>query len=141
MGLPSRRRNLVVWSQSARPVARRAVPPKKRRRRTRRWLRTGTLLTVVGLRPFAHAAAARWRRLLAAAVLTVIVVVVGGGPGGVIILLLVAAPFVLAGPRKDRIRRSELERELGVYAHPVQRRLAVQAMDLHDHAFPVAGRY
>ena len=141
MGWRSRRRNLVVWSQSGCPADGRAATTIRPTRRIRRWLRTGTLLIVVGLLSLAHAVGARWRRLLAAAALTVVVVMVGGGLGGVIVLFLVAAPFVLASPKRDRLRRSELERELGVYAHPAQRRLAVQAMDLHDHGFPVTGRY
>jgi hypothetical protein len=39
------------------------------------------------------------------------------------------------------MRRSELERELAVFSHPAQRRLAIQAMAAHDHRFPVTGRY
>jgi hypothetical protein len=64
-----------------------------------------------------------------------------GGLGGVVLLFLASAPFVLASPKADRMRRSELERELGVYSHPAQRRLAIQAMDLHYYRFPGAGRY
>ena len=41
------------------------APPFTRRRRIRRWIRTGALLTVVGLRPLARAVRARWRPLLA----------------------------------------------------------------------------
>jgi hypothetical protein len=59
-----------------------------------------------------------------------------GGP-----VCLAFAPLVPARAKTDRMRRSELERELGVYSHPAQRRLAIQAMAAHDHRFPVTGRY
>jgi hypothetical protein len=39
------------------------------------------------------------------------------------------------------MRRLEVELELGVYSHPAQRRLAIQAMAAHDKRFPVTGRY
>ena len=64
-----------------------------------------------------------------------------GGLGGVILLFLVSASLVPARPKADRMRRADLERELGVYSHPAQRRLAIQAMDLHYHRIPGAGRY
>jgi hypothetical protein len=59
---------------------------------------------------------------------------------GVCLLFLVSAPFVAAKPRADRIRRSEVERELGVYSH-LAPRLAIRAMDLYDQRFPVTGRH
>ena len=71
MSLRSRRRNLIGWSQSAGSVGRYGAPPFTRRRPIRRWIRTGALLTVVGLRPLARAVRARWRPLLAGGVLTV----------------------------------------------------------------------
>ena len=141
MRLRSHRRNLVVWSQSASPVGRCEAPPFARTRQVRRWIRTGALLAVVGLMSLARAGRARWRLLLAGGVLTVVGVVLRGGLVGMVLLFLASAPFVLASPKADRARRSGLERELGVYSHPVQRRLAIQAMDLHDHRFPVSGRY
>jgi hypothetical protein len=91
--------------------------------------------------PLARAGRARWRLLLAAGVPTVVGVMLGGGLGGVILLFLASAPFVLARPKADRMRYAELERELGIYSHPAQRRLAVQALELHYHRFPGAGRY
>jgi hypothetical protein len=54
---------------------------------------------------------------------------------------LVPARAKPARAKTDRMRRSELERELGVYSHPAQRRLAIQAMAAHDQRFPVTGRY
>ena len=141
MRLLSHRRNLVVWSQSASSAGGRGARPLTRTMRVRRWIRTGALLTIVGLRPLARAGQARWRLLLAGVVLTVAGVVLHVGPGGVVLLFLASAPLVAARPKKGRVRRSELERELGVYSHPAQRRLAIQAMDLHDHRFPLAGRH
>ena len=135
------RRNLVLWSQSASSIGRYGAPPFTRTRRIRRWIRTGALLTVVRLMPLARAGRARWRLLLAGGVLTVLDVMLGGGLGGVILLFLASALFVLARPKAGRMRRAELERELGVYSHPAQRRLAIQAMDLNYCRFPGAGRY
>src|SRR4029077_6314524 len=141
----SHRRNLVVWSQSAGSVGRYGTPPPTRRRRIRRWIRTGALLTVVGLVPLARAVRARWRPLLAGGVLTVAGVMWRGGPGGMVLLpglwLLLSAPLIPASAKADRMRRPEVELELGVYSHPAQRRLAIQAMAAHDKRFPVTGRY
>jgi hypothetical protein len=141
MRLRAHRRNLVLWSQSASSIGRCGAPPFTRTRRIRRWIRVGALLTVVGLMPLARAGRTRWRLLLAGGLLTVVGVMLRGGLGGVILLFLASAPFVLARPKADRMRRAELERELGVYSHPAQRRFAIQAMDLHYHRFPGAGRY
>jgi hypothetical protein len=142
----SHRRNLVVWSQSAGSAGRYGAPPFTRRRRIRRWIRTGALLTVVGLMPLARAVRARWRPLLAGGgVLTAVGVIWLDGPGGMVLLpglwLLLTAPLNPASPEADRMRRREVERELGVYSHPAQRRLAIQAMAAHDKRFPVTGRY
>ena len=60
MRLRSHRRNLVVWSQSASSVDRSGAPPFIRTRRIRKWIRTGALLTIVGLMPLARAGRARW---------------------------------------------------------------------------------
>jgi hypothetical protein len=141
MRLRAHRRNLVLWSQSASSIGRDGAPPFTRTRRIRRWIRVGALLTVVSLMPLARAGRSRWRLLLAGGLLTVVGVMLRVGLGGVILLFLVSASFVPAHPKSDRMRRAELERELGVYSHPAQRRLAVQAMDLHYHRIPGAGRY
>ena len=142
MRLRSHRRNLVVWSQSAGSVGRYGAT---RRRRIRRWIRAGALLTVVGLMPLARAVRARWRPLLAGGVLTVAGVMWLDGPGGMVLLpglwLLLTAPLTPASPKADRMRRPEVELELGVYSHPAQRRLAIQTMAAHDKRFPVTGRY
>jgi len=145
MRLPSHRRNLVVWSQSVGSAGRYGAPPFTRTRRIHRWIRTGVLLTFVGLTPVARAVRGRWRPLLAGGVLTVAGVLLRGGPGGVLLLpglvFLAFALLVRASPKSDHMRRSELERELAVFSHPAQRRLAIQAMAAHDHRFPVTGRY
>ena len=141
MRLRAHRRNLVLWSQSASSIGRDGAPPFTRTRRIRRWIRVGALLTVVSLMPLARAGRSRWRLLLAGGLLTVVGVMLRVGLGGVILLFLVSASFVPAHPKSDRMRRAELERELGVYSHPAQRRLAIQAMDLHYHRIPGAGRY
>ena len=149
MRLGSHRRNRVVWSQSAGSAGGYGAPPFTRRGRIRRWIRTGALLTVAGLMPLARAVRARWRPLLAGVVLTVVGVMWLDGPGGMVLLpglwLLLSAPLIPASPTADRkadhMRRSELERELGVFSHPAQRRLAIQAMAAHDKRSPVTGRY
>jgi hypothetical protein len=140
MRLRSHRRNMVVWSQSASSVDRSGATPFTRTRRIRRWIRTGALLTIVGLMPLARAGRARWWLLLPVGVLTVVGVMLHAFVG-VVLLFLVSAPFVAARPRADRTRRSELEPDVGVYSHPAQLRRAIRAMDLHDHGFPVTGRY
>ena len=145
MWLRSHRRNLVVWSQSVGSADRMYVRRFARTRRIRRWIRTGAPLTVVGLRPLARAVRARWRPLLAGGVLTVVGVMWLDGPGGLVLLpglwLLLSAPLIPASAKADRMRRPEAELELGVYSHPAQRRLAIQAMAAHDKRFPVTGRY
>jgi hypothetical protein len=126
-------------------VGRYGAPPFTRRRRICRWIRTGALLTVVGLMPLARAVRARWRPLLAGGVLTVVGVLWLDGPGGMVLLpglwLLLSAPLIRASPEADRMRRPEVELELAVFSHPAQRRLAIQAMAAHDKRFPVTGRY
>ena len=141
MRLRAHRRNLVLWSQSASSIGRCGAPAFTRTRHIRRWIRTGALLAVVGLMPLARGGRTRWRLLLAGGVLTVVDVMLHGGLGGAILLFLASAPFVPGRPKADRVRQAELERELGIYSHPAQRRLAVEAMELQYHRFPGAGRY
>lgn len=136
MGLRPRRRNLVVWSQSAgsadRYGARRFTRP-TRTRRIRGLIRTGALLSVAGLMPLARAVRVRWRPLLAGAVLTVTGAILRGGPGGVILLpglmCLVSAPLIPARAKPDRTRSPELERELAAYSTPAQRRELEATLD------------
>jgi len=114
MRLRSHRRNLVVRSQSASSVGRYGTPPFTRTRRIHRWIRTGALLTVVGLMPLARAVRPRWRLLLAGGVLTVIGYMLHGWLSGAVILpgllFLAFAPLVPASPKADHMRRSELAR-------------------------------
>ena len=78
-------------------------------------------------------------------VLTLVGIIWLDGPGGLVLLpglwLLLSAPLIPASPKADRMRRPEVELELGIYSHPAQRRLAIQAMAAHDKRFPVTGRY
>jgi hypothetical protein len=165
MMLRRRRRDLVMWSQSARSVGRYGAPPRTRARRIRRWLRTGLLLTFVGLMALARAVWSRWRPLLAGAVLTAAGVMLRSGPGGMVLLpgliCLMSAPLMPGGARADRRRRAELERELAAYSTPAQRRdleatldqypddvtrelrdiLARQATAARGSRFPAVGRY
>ena len=142
MRLRAHRRNLVRWSPSAGSAGRYGVPKLARlalTRRIHRGIRTGALLMVIGLMRLARAVRLRWRPLLAGGVLTVI----GGmlrGAWGVIflpgLLFLLSVPLVPPRPTTDRVRRAELERGLGVFSHPAQRRLASQAIALYDKQFP-----
>lgn len=145
MWLRSHRRNLGVWSQFAGSADRMDARRFTRTRRIRRCIRTGALLAVVGLILLARGGRARWWLLLAGAVLTVVGFMLRGAASGMVFLpglaCLAFAPLVPARAKTDRMRRSELERELGVYSHPAQRRLAIQAMAAHDRRFPVTGRY
>jgi hypothetical protein len=77
--------------------------------------------------------------LLAGGVLTVAGVVAAVAWGLVLLpglLFLLSAVLVPARPKTDRARRAEVERELGVFSHPAQRRLASQAVALYDKRFP-----
>ena len=142
MRLRAHRRSLVVWSPSNRSADRYGTPRFTRLARTRRihrWIHTGALLMIIGVMRLARAARPRWRPLLVGGVLTgfgVVAAVVWGLvllPG---LLFLLSAAFVPARPKTDRVRRAELERGLGVFSHPAQRRMASQAVALNDKRFP-----
>jgi len=162
----SHRRGLVVWRQSADPAEGYGGPRSARLARTgpiRRCIRTGWLLAVIGLMRLAvHP---RWRAIVAGGVLTAVGVILRSGPGGLVLLpgllLLFYAPLILDSPYSDRKRRSKLERELGVYTTPAQRRdleatldrypdgvtyelrdiLAGRAMAIRNNGIPGARRY
>jgi hypothetical protein len=142
MRLRAHRRNLVVWSPSAGSAGRYGAPRLTRlarTRRIRRWIGTGALLMIIGVMRLARAARPRWRPLLAGGVLTVGGVVAAVVWGLVLLpglLFLVSAALIPARPKTDRARRAEPERELGVFSHPAQRRLASQAIALYDKRFP-----
>jgi len=162
MILRPHRRDLVVWRQSASPAGWHGAPRFTRARRIRRWIRTGVLLTLLGLTPLARAVRARWRILLPGVAFTVAGVLLRGGAGGVFLLpgllFLLSAPLIPASPDADR---AELERELAGYSTPAQRRdleamldqypdgdtgelreiLARQAMAGYGSPLPGGGRY
>jgi hypothetical protein len=138
MRLRAHRRNPVVSVGSA---GRYGAPKPTRIALTRihRGFRAGALLMVIGLMRLAHAVRLRWRPLLAGAVLTVVGGMLRGAWGVVFLpglLFLLFASLVPARPTTDPVRRVELERGLGVFSHPAQRRLASQAMALYDKQFP-----
>jgi hypothetical protein len=142
MRLRAHRGNLVVWSPSVGSADRYGALTLTRRTRTtriHRGIRTGALLVVIGLMRLARAIGPRWRPLLAGGVLTVVGVTLRGAWGAVLLpglLFLSFAPLVPARPKTDHMRRAELERELGVFSHPAQRRFASQAIALNDKRFP-----
>jgi hypothetical protein len=115
------RRDLVVWSSSARLADGHGAAQHRRHAgtgRIRRCIRIGALLLVIAVRP-------RWRPLLGAAVLAVIGVTQGSAVGGIVLipafLLLWHAVLIPADSDADRNRRSQLERELAAYSTPAQR--------------------
>ena len=142
MRLRPHRRNLVVWS-SRRGLRGHAGPDSgglpwftraARPRRIRSCIRTGALLTVIGLIRLARAVQADWR-LGAGVVLTVVGVMLRSNPVGVVmipgLLLLVVALLVPPSPKPARARRAELERELGAYSTPAERRDLEATLDLY----------
>jgi hypothetical protein len=129
MRLRARRRSLVIWSPSAGPDnSYGATRPTRftRTQRIRRLIRIAVLLTVVGLRP-------RWRPVLAGVVLTAAGVVLRNGTWGALVLpglwSLLYAALIPATPDADRIRRTDLARELAVYSTPAQRRDLESTLD------------
>jgi hypothetical protein len=128
MRLRPHRRNLVVWGPSISPVGRYGVPGFTRvahTRRIRRWIRTGGLLTVIGLIGLASGVRTRWRPLLAGVVLTVVSVMLRGGVGSVAFFpgawFLLVALLTPPSSKAARERRSALERELAAYSTRAQR--------------------
>ena len=122
MRMRADRRNLVMWSLSAGPAGRYDAPGLTRlarTRRIRRCIRTGTLLTVIGLMRLARGVRSRWRPLLAGVVLTMLGVMLGSdvviGAG---LWFFAYALIFPASSDADRKRRYELERELPIYSIP-----------------------
>ena len=117
-----RRRNLVLWSQTARSPGRYRTAPATRDRRIRRWTRRGGLLLLIGLLALGRGVLARWRPLLAGAALTATGGILRGDPGLPFLLpglmLLLSAPL-LPGHSRARAR---LERDLAAYSTPAERR-------------------
>jgi len=140
MGLRPHRRNLVVWRQSAGSAGRSGSPFSglARTGRIRRWIRTGTLLSVVAVLRLARAARARWRPLLPGTVLTAAGVALRGGAGAMVLLpglmFLVSAVLIPVSPGADAMERSELERQLAGYSTPAQRRELEATLDRYPDA-------
>jgi len=114
-----------MWNLHVGSSSRYGVTQVARSRWIRRRLRTGVLLTIIGLMRLARAVRNDWRPL-AGAVLTVVGVLFRSGSVGVLMLpgmlLLVVALLSPASPKAARGRRGELERELGAYSTPAERR-------------------
>ena len=142
MRLRPHRRNLVVWSQSASSADRRCGLRLARTSRIRRWTRVGALLVVLSLTRLVGPVRGRWRPVLAGGVLTAVGITMRDGPGGLVLLpglwFLLTAPLVSAASKADRVRRSELERELALtaFSTPGQRRRAHETMAVHDNRVP-----
>ena len=73
MRLRPRRGNLVVWSSSGIPGRSRAGRP-ARRRRIRWWVRTDTLLALIGVMRLARAARASWEPVFLGAGATLMII-------------------------------------------------------------------
>jgi hypothetical protein len=106
--------NEATWAHRARLARTRPI---------RRFIHTGALLTIIGLRRLARAARSRWRPLLAGGVLTMVGLMLRSGAWGALILpgiwFLGSALLVPANPDADR-KRSELEREQAINAPSAQ---------------------
>ena len=119
MRLRPRRRNLVVWSSTAAPAGRGRAAPRRagarrrrgarpaRLRRIRWWLRTGALLTVLGVLRLARTARVRWEpvSLLAGALIAVTGFVLPGGGGVFMLGVLVLIATLLKGINAQGRRR------------------------------------
>jgi hypothetical protein len=130
------RRDLVAWTRSADPAYRygaAGLARLPRSKRLRRWVRTGTLLTVIGLMRLARAVRPRWRPLVAGSVLTAVGLILRNGAWSMILLpgllLLLSAPLIPASTDARHQRRSELERELAVYVTAAQQRDLAAILD------------
>jgi hypothetical protein len=138
MRLRSRPRSVVVWSSRADMADTYRTPRITGTRRIRRCVRTGALLTVIGLIGLAHAVRVRWQPLLSGGVLTVVGVTLRSGPGGVVLvpglLLLMSAPLIEGKPDADRKRRHELQRELAGFSTRAQRRDLEAMLDRYPDA-------
>jgi len=126
MKLQANRRNLVKWNLSGDPASSyesRRLTRFARTRRIRRCVRTGALLTAIGLVRLARGLRSRWRPLVTGAVLTVGDVLLFNGAWDLILvaaLLFFVYPVLFAASSDaDRKRRYELERELPIYSIPV----------------------
>lgn len=130
MKLRPHRRDLVVWSQSARSAGRHDISPFAPftgTRRVRAAVRAGARLPVIMLMLLEDTLLqGRGRVILAGAMLTVAGLILRGGLGGVVLLpgmmFLLYAPFMPGNPDAGGRQSRKLRRELGAYTTPAQRR-------------------
>jgi hypothetical protein len=133
MWMRPHRRDLVVWRQSAGPAGRRSASHGSashsirlvRVGRLRRYVRMGTLLTLIGLLRLRRVARRPWGPMLAGVVLTTVGIVFRSGPASLLLLpgllFLLDALLIPASPKEDRVRLAQLRRELGAYSTAAQR--------------------
>jgi hypothetical protein len=119
MRLRSHRQNRVVWSSSGRPAGRYGAPGLARHvrtRRTRRWIRTGALLAVIGLMRLARSVRTRRgaRLLVAGAVVTVVGIMLPSGVIQVSGMLVMLRGVAVALGVSERHRRPGGEPAAGV---------------------------
>ena len=113
MRLRPRRRNLVVWSSTAAPARRSWAAPRRRGarparfRRIRWWLRTGALLTLLGVLRLARTARVRWEPvcLLAGVVIAGTGFALPAGGGLFMLGLLVLIVTLVKGIAAQQRRR------------------------------------
>ena len=127
MRLRPRRRSLLRSSLPGDSASRYETPGftrLARARKIRRSLRTGALLTAIGLLRLTRGVRSRWRPLSAGAVLTVIGFMLRNSAWD---LIFATGPLLFVYPlltpvRSDaeRKRRYDIERELPVYSIPVE---------------------
>lgn len=129
MSLRPRRRNIVVWNQSASSAGRYAILPFTQVTGTRLCrvaLRAGALLLVIVLMHLERALETRWRPMLAGALLTITGAILRGGSGGLVLLpgvmFLLYGPFMPGDPDTSGRQHRKLKRELAAYTTPAQRR-------------------
>jgi hypothetical protein len=128
MRLRAHRREPVVWRRPAGPADSYGVLRLTRPARTgrfRRLIRTGALLTAIGVIRLARGVWIRWQPLLAGGVLTAVGIMLRDGLWSLMSLpglwLLAYALLIPARAPAARKRRSELARELAGYSTPAQR--------------------
>ncbi|HEX6519813.1 MAG TPA: hypothetical protein VF070_07315 [Streptosporangiaceae bacterium] len=125
MKLRPHRRNVVVWSGSVAPARSGAFLGRRSRPTWHRRIRTGALLSALGLIRLARAIRTRWWPPLTGVVLTVTGVMLRGGPGTMLLMpgfvFLLSVAFIPPAPEANRVRRSRLERELAAYSTSAQR--------------------
>jgi hypothetical protein len=122
MRLRAHRRDVVVWASSAAPDRASVSIRLVRTGRIRRLIRTGTLITLIGVLRLAAAIRPRWRPLLAGAVFTIAGAMLRASSWGPILLpgllLLAYSLLIPASPDEDN---KQLARELAAYSTHAQR--------------------